>query len=174
YILSNKVIRIESTKEGIKAFDEDNNLISEKNNNEDKILLEIKNELIKGGAKLIKTDLVTGEALPNTGIRILNENKNTLIEGKTDDKGVFYFDNLPKGIYYFQEYEAPKGYQIDETPMKFEIKENGEVVTCKMTNKKIEKVSIPKTGDYNSIILYGIVLLASGTLLLKMRRKKDK
>lgn len=58
--------------------------------------------------------------------------------------------------------------------MKFEIKENGEVVTCKMTNKKIEKVSIPKTGDYNSIILYGIVLLASGTLLLKMRRKKDK
>ncbi|STB42759.1 SpaA isopeptide-forming pilin-related protein [Clostridium perfringens] len=174
YILSNKVIRIESTKEWVKAFDEDNNLISEKNNNENKILLEIKNELIKGGAKLIKTDLVTGEALPNTGIKILNENKNILIEGKTDDKGVFYFDNLPKGIYYFQEYEAPKGYQIDETPMKFEIKENGEVVTCKMTNKKIEKVSIPKTGDYNSIILYGIVLLASGTLLLKRRRKKDK
>ncbi|WP_415345540.1 SpaA isopeptide-forming pilin-related protein [Clostridium perfringens] len=174
YILSNKVIRIESTKEGVKAFDEDNNLISEKNNNEDKILLEIKNDLIKGGAKLIKTDLVTGEALPNTGIRILNEDKNILIEGKTDDKGVFYFDNLPKGIYYFQEYEAPKGYQIDETPMKFEIKENGEVVTCKMINKKIEKVSIPKTGDDNSIILYGIGMLASGTLLLKMKRKKDK
>ena len=174
YILSNKVIRIESTKEGIKAFDDSNNLISEKNNSEDKILLEIKNELIKGGAKLIKTDLVTGEALPNTGIRILNENKNILIEGKTDDKGVFYFDNLPKGIYYFQEYEAPNGYQIDETPMKFEIKENGEVVTCKMTNKKIEKVSIPKTGDDNSVILYGIGMLASGILLLKMRRKKDK
>ena len=174
YILSNKVIRIESTKEGIKAFDDSNNLISEKNNSEDKILLEIKNELIKGGAKLIKTDLVTGEALPNTGIRVLNEDKNILIEGKTDNKGVFYFDNLPKGIYYFQEYEAPKGYQIDETPMKFEIKENGEVVTCKMTNKKIEKVSIPKTGDENTIVLYGIVLLASGTLLLKMRRKKNK
>ncbi|MFR4810824.1 SpaA isopeptide-forming pilin-related protein [Clostridium perfringens] len=172
YILSNKVIRIESTKEGVKTFDNSNNLISEKNNNEDKILLEIKNELIKGGAKLIKTDLVTGEALPNTGIRILNEDKNILIEGKTDDKGVFYFDNLPKGIYYFQEYEAPKGYQIDETPMNFEIKENGEVVTCKMTNKKIEKVSIPKTGDDNSIILYGIGMLASGTLLLKIRRKK--
>ncbi|EIF6296569.1 Cys-Gln thioester bond-forming surface protein [Clostridium perfringens] len=174
YILSNKVIRIESTKEGVKAFDKDNNLISEKNNNEDKILLEIKNELIKGGAKLIKTDLVTGEALPNTGIRILDEDKNILIEGRTDDKGVFYFDKLSKGTYYFQEYEAPKGYQIDETPMKFEIKENGEVITCKMTNKKIQEVSIPKTGDYNSIILYGIVLLVSGTLLLKIRRKKDK
>lgn len=174
YILSNKVIRIESTKEGVKAFDEDNNLISEKNNNENKILLEIKNELIKGGAKLIKNDLVTGEVLPNTGIRILDEDKNILIEGKTDDKGIYYFDNLPKGIYYFQEYEAPKGYQIDETPIKFEIKEDGEVITCKMTNKKIQEVSIPKTGDYNSIILYGIVLLASGTLLLKIRRKKDK
>ena len=41
-----------------------------------------------------------------------------------------------------------------------------------MTNKKIEKVSIPKTGDDNSIILYGIGMLASGTLLLKIRRKK--
>ena len=58
--------------------------------------------------------------------------------------------------------------------MKFEIKENGEVVTCKMTNKKFEKVSIAKTGDDNSVILYGIGMLASGTLLLKMRRKKDK
>ena len=58
--------------------------------------------------------------------------------------------------------------------MKFEIKENGEVITCKMTNKKIEKVSIFKTGDDNTIILYGIVLLPSGTLLLKIRRTKDK
>lgn len=174
YILSNKVIRIESTKEGIKAFDENNNLISEKSSDEDKILLEVKNELIKGSAKLTKTDLVTGEALPNTGIRILSENKDILIEGRTDEKGVFYFDNLPKGIYYFQEYEAPKGYQIDETPMKFEIKKDGEVITCKMTNKKIEKVSIPKTGDANNIILYGGIMMASGILLLKMKRKKDK
>ncbi|HDN2514157.1 TPA: Cys-Gln thioester bond-forming surface protein [Clostridioides difficile] len=136
--------------------------------------LEIKNELIKGGAKLIKTDVVTGEPLPETGIRILSEDKSILVEGRTDESGIFYFDNLPKGIYYFQEYEAPKGYQIDETPIKFEIKKDGEIVTCKMTNKKIEKVSMPKTGDTNSVILYGIGILASGTLLLKMRRKKDK
>ncbi|MDG6893399.1 SpaA isopeptide-forming pilin-related protein [Clostridium perfringens] len=171
YILSNKVIRIESTKEGIRAFDEDNNLISEKNNNKDKILFEIKNELIKGGAKLIKTDLVTGEALPNTGIKILNENKNILIEGKTDDKGVFYFDNLPKGIYYFQEYEAPKGYQIDETPMKFEIKENGEAVTCKMTNRKIEKIKLPKTGETNELIFYSMFSILSVVLLILIKRK---
>lgn len=134
--------------------------------------LEIKNELIKGSAKLIKTDVVTGEPLPDTGIRILNEDKSILVEGRTDKNGIFYFDNLPKGIYYFQEYEAPKGYQIDETPIKFEIKQDGEIVTCKMTNKKIEKVSIPKTGDTNNILLYGIGVLASGTLLLKMRSKK--
>lgn len=136
--------------------------------------LEVKNELIKGGAKLIKTDIVTGEPLPNTGIRILDEDKNIIVEGRTDERGEFYFDNLPKGIYYFQEYEAPKGYQIDETPIRFEIKKNGEIVTCKMTNKKIEKVSMPKTGDTNNIILYGVGGLVSGILLLKMRRKKDK
>ncbi|HDN2513840.1 Cys-Gln thioester bond-forming surface protein [Clostridioides difficile] len=123
--------------------------------------LKIKNELIKGGAKLIKTDVVTGEPLPNAGIRILDENNNILIEGKTDDKGVFYFDKLPKGIYYFQEYEAPKGYQIDETPMKFEIKENGEIVTCKMTNKKIERTQLPKTGETNELIFCGIGAILS-------------
>lgn len=174
YVLINEVIRIESTKEGIKAFDEENNFISEKASKEDKILLKIENKLIKGGAKLIKTDLVTGEALPNTGIRILNADKSMLIEGRTDDRGELYFENLPKGIYYFQEYDAPKGYQIDETPMKFEIKEDGEVITCKMTNKKIKDASIPQTGDTNSIMLYGIGMLASGSLLLKMRRKKNK
>ncbi|MCR1874492.1 prealbumin-like fold domain-containing protein [Paraclostridium bifermentans] len=174
YILSNKVIRIESTKEGIKAFDENNNLISEKSSDEDKILLEVENELIKDSAKLIKTDLVTGEALPNTGIRILSENKDILIEGRTDEKDVFYFDKLPKGIYYFQEYEASNMYQIDETPMKFEIKKDGEVITCKMTNKKIDKVSIPKTEDANNIILYGGIIMISRILLLKIKRKKDK
>lgn len=136
--------------------------------------LEIKNELIKGGVKLIKTDIVTGEPLPNTGIRILDEDKNILVEGRTDERGEFYFDNLPKGIYYCKEYEAPKGYQIDETPIRFEIKKNDEIVTCKMTNKKIEKDSIHKTGDTNNILLYGIGGVASGVLLLKMRRKKDK
>lgn len=171
YILDENKIRIESSKEGIKAFDSNNNLISNINN-EDNILLEIENKLIKGAAKLIKTDVVTGDALPNTGIRILDENKDLLVEGRTDERGEFYFDNLPKGIYYFQEYEAPKGYQIDEEPMKFEIKVDGEIVTCKMTNKKIENSILPQTGDDNNIIIYGIVMLLSGTLLLKMRKKK--
>ncbi|MDI3075908.1 SpaA isopeptide-forming pilin-related protein [Clostridioides difficile] len=134
--------------------------------------LKIKNELIKGGAKLIKTDVVTGEPLPNAGIRILDENNNILIEGKTDDKGVFYFDKLPKGIYYFQEYEAPKGYQIDETPMKFEIKENGEIVTCKMTNKKIKRTQLPKTGETNELIFCGIGAILSGLLLILIKSKK--
>ncbi|WP_227835035.1 MULTISPECIES: SpaA isopeptide-forming pilin-related protein [unclassified Clostridioides] len=134
--------------------------------------LKIKNELIKGGAKLIKTDVVTGEPLPNAGIRILDEDKNILIEGKTDDKGVFYFNKLSKGIYYFQEYEAPKGYQIDETPMKFEIKENGEIIIFKMTNKKIEKTELPKTGETNELIFYGIGTTLLGLLLISIKSKK--
>lgn len=55
-----------------------------------------------------------------------------IVEGRTNDKGIFTFEQLPKGIYYFQEFDAPKGYQLDETPMQFEIKENGKVVKCEM------------------------------------------
>lgn len=67
-----------------------------------------------------------------------------------------------------------KGIELMKLLLNFEIKQDGEIVTCKMTNKKIEKVSIPKTGDTNNIFLYVIGVLVSGTLLLKMRSKKDK
>ncbi|MHC5268434.1 prealbumin-like fold domain-containing protein [Enterococcus sp. LJL98] len=72
-------------------------------------------------------------------------------------------------MYYFQEYEAPTGYQIDETPIKFEIQEDGEVVKCNMTNKMIPSKKetsvtggLPQTGEVVSFagIILGSLLLA--------------
>lgn len=176
YLPVDSIIQITSTKEGIKATDTDGKTIGEQlsENEETPILLDIKNDLIKGSAELTKKDVSTGEILPNTEIRILDENKNCIIEGKTDEKGIFAFKELPKGIYYFQEFGAPQGYQLDETPVKFEIKEHGKVVKCEMTNKRTETNPLPQTGESHSPLLLGIGIALSLSALAFIGVKKVK
>lgn len=38
------------------------------------------------------------------------------------------YEELPKVIYSFQEFNSPTVFQIDDTPIQFEIKETGKVV----------------------------------------------
>lgn len=96
------------------------------------------NKKIVGDVLITKTDIVTSEPLPNTGIRITNENGDVIVEGRTDENGEFKFEGLEYGKYFYQEFDAPDGYVLDETPWPFEIKENGEVVKCQLQDKKIE------------------------------------
>ncbi|CAM4315393.1 SpaA isopeptide-forming pilin-related protein [Erysipelothrix aquatica] len=176
FVLSKDVFRVESTKDGIQVFDENDTLIGEQKADDTTILFELKNMLVKGQVELSKTDVVTGESLPNTGVRILDEEMNVVIEGKTDDKGLFKFRQLPKGVYFFQEFEAPANYQIDETPLKFKIKEHGEIVKVDMTNRKVTtNVWLPQTGEASNLPLYiiGMVLFLATFVILTKCRKQD-
>ncbi|RSU09813.1 collagen-binding protein [Vagococcus acidifermentans] len=196
YILSSEKYQIVSTLEGIEAFDEQGKLIgttiegeSTKDEDFDKtevkepeeteplILFEVKNHLIKGTAELTKTDVSTGEPLPNTGIRIMDASEKIVVEGQTDEKGIFRFEKLPAGKYYFQEFSAPAGYELDETLMPFEISKEGEVVKCQMTNKKIlnKKEVLPQTGEKNSALLWvGILMVSVATGVGYYVKKKKK
>ncbi|MDO5717238.1 MAG: SpaA isopeptide-forming pilin-related protein, partial [Tissierellia bacterium] len=207
YVLSPETYQIVSTLKGIQAYDSKGTSLSEILNKEKKeenpnkpltnentpvekpqtyqeplLLLEIKNHLVKGIAELTKTDVSNGKELPDTGVRILDKDKKIILEGKTDHQGRFSFENLPRGVYYFQEYEAPTGYQIDETPIKFEIQEDGEVVKCNMTNEMIPSKketsvtgSLPQTGEVVSFagIILGSLLLAgiAGYYLYNKKKK---
>lgn len=183
-ILSKDAIRIESTKDGIKAYDKDNQLLGESpapsEEIEEPILFELTNYLKKGTAELTKKDVSTGEVLPNTGIRILNDKKEVVVEGRTNEKGVFTFEQLSIGTYYFQEFEAPDGYRLDETPLKFEIKEAGKVVKCEMTNQKLETPKrtdrFPNTGTTmnKNLLVLGFVAVTSALGLFYARKKKGK
>ncbi len=144
-------------------------------NEDTTILFELKNYLMKGTAELTKTDVSTGDALPDTGIRILDQDQKVLIEGRTDSDGKFTFENLPKGTYYFQEFDAPEGYQLDETPIAFEIKEDGEIVKCNMTNQKTESsAKLPQTGETSTLLLsiLGVGLLSATAGLYYFKRRK--
>lgn len=158
YVLSKEVYRIESKKTGVQIFNEQNELLAEQtntmNSGEATLLFEVKNQRVKGIAELVKKDSSSEEVLANAGIRILDTNKNIVIEGRTDEKGIFSFEQLPKGTYFFQEFDAPQGYELDETPLKFEMKEDGDLVKVEMMNKKIEVPTVDLPKQVQKIILF--------------------
>lgn len=98
----------------------------------------------QGGVEIQKTDVSTGRPLPDTGIEILDEEKNVLLRGRTDKNGLASFQKLPVGNYYFREFDAPKGYQLDESLFPFAVKEHGEIVKCQMSNQKLSQETNPK------------------------------
>lgn len=129
----------------------------------------------KGGVEITKTDISTGELIPNCGIEILDKDGNIVVQGRTDDKGVVTFEKLRCGDYFYREFDAPDGYILDENFYPFTIKENGEIVKCSMTNTKLPQQTTPYTGDDGSDILAWVMIglsLAIGAILFICRKKK--
>lgn len=129
----------------------------------------------KGAVEITKTDVSTGELIPNCGIEILDKDGNVVVQGRTDENGVVTFEKLRTGDYFYREFDAPDGYILDENSYPFTIKENGEIVKCQMTNTKIPQQTTPYTGDNGSNLLAWIMIglsLAIGSVLVIIRRKK--
>lgn len=101
--------------------------------------------------EITKTDISTGELIPDCTFEILNENKEQVITGTTDENGIAHFQ-LAIGKYFYREISAPDIYEIDDTPYPFEITENDDIVKAEMTNKKKSgsiKVTKSTTGNLN-------------------------
>ena len=129
----------------------------------------------RGSVEITKTDVSTGELIPNCGIEILDKDGNVVVQGRTDDKGIVTFDMLRVGDYFYREFDAPDGFILDENSYPFTIKENGEIVKCQMTNKRIPQQTTPYTGDDGSNLLAWIMIglsLTIGSVLFIIRKKK--
>lgn len=126
------------------------------------------NKLKTGTFDFTKTDFVDDTPLPDTGIRITDEDGNVVFEGYTDENGKIVI-KLPVGTYYYQEFDAPKGYQLDENPYKFTIKDDGEVVKAVMKDLRI-----PTTGDATNTDLLLLMMLASMMFIFMFMSKKHK
>ena len=125
YVLDENEYKIELTE-----LDNKTEIVSES--------LQLTNKLEKGSLEFTKTDLSTGEPLPNTLIEIYTEDDELVFSGRTDSNGKIIIENLKYGKYYILEKEAPEGYILNTEKMPFEIKENGEVVKATMTNEVIK------------------------------------
>ena len=111
--------------------------------------------------EITKTDISTGELIPDCTFEILNENKEQVITGTTDENGIAKFQ-LAIGKYFYREISAPDIYEIDDTPYPFEITENDDIVKAEMTNKKKSgsiKVTKTTTGNLN---IEGIKFFTTG------------
>ena len=111
--------------------------------------------------EITKTDISTGELIPDCTFEILNENKGQVITGTTDENGIAHFQ-LAIGKYFYREISAPDIYEIDDTLYPFEITENDDIVKAEMTNKKKSgsiKVTKTTTGNLN---IEGIKFFATG------------
>ena len=111
--------------------------------------------------EITKTDISTGELIPDCTFEILNENNEQVITGTTDENGIAHFQ-LAIGKYFYREISAPDIYEIEDTPYPFEITENDDIVKAEMTNKKKSgsiKVTKTTTGNLN---IEGIKFYATG------------
>ncbi len=145
---------------------------------EQKISVDMANTKIKGKLVLSKVDAETEELLPGAGFRIYDVNGEVIREGVTDHNGNVEFD-LEFGTYYYQEFDAPEGYEVDDTKYEFKITEDGQIVSVIMTNKKLPvetpkeegpeetpkteptnpsvSTDSPKTGDEADVTLWAVI-----------------
>ena len=124
-------------------------------------VVDFDNEIITKPFEITKTDVSTGELIPDCTFEIFNENNEQVITGTTDENGIAHFQ-LAIGKYFYREISAPDIYEIDDTAYPFEITENDEIVKAEMTNKKKKgsiKVTKSTTGNLN---IEGIKFIATG------------
>ena len=119
YVISDKKIYFEVKENGA--------IIEEK----------VVNEFVEGTLEFTKTDLITGDVIPNTLIEIYTEDDELIFSGKTDENGKIVVEELRYGKFYIIEKEAETGFVITDEKVYFEIKEDGEIVKAEMTNRPI-------------------------------------
>lgn len=99
------------------------------------------NLLKKGTLEFTKTDLTTGDGIPNTKIEISHlkddGTSEVIFVGTTDEQGKITITDLFVGKFTIIETEASTGYRLSDEVVTFEIKEDGEIVKANMTNEKI-------------------------------------
>ena len=99
------------------------------------LTVDMANTKITGKLVISKVDADTQKLLPDAGFVIYAADGDTaILQGRTDENGVCEF-TLEFGKYYYQEYDAPEGYKIDDTKYEFSITEDGQVISVVMTNE---------------------------------------
>ena len=117
------------------------------------------NRLMRGSLKIVKLGEGTETPLQGAGYEIFDRDGAKVAEGYTDENGELVFENLAYGTYTYQEFEAPAGFELDDTAYDFSIREDDvEIVREHYNQPKEGSITIYKV-DENNRPLPGVTFL---------------
>jgi len=111
-----------------------------------------------GGVEIIKVNAdKKTERIPNVTFEIRKVD-DELVDTVTTDKNGRVFCALEDGAYYAVEIEAAEGFQLDNTPHCFEVKD-GKTTTLTIENKSLSGILIHKIDSNTGEGIYGVTFL---------------
>ncbi|WP_053215663.1 SpaA isopeptide-forming pilin-related protein [Niallia circulans] len=140
------VLKEDKAPEGyLTGINGEQNITIEKENSE----ITIKNQKIIKAVQLTKVDMAsTDTTLAGATFKLLKKVDDKFVELETlttDGEGKLFRDNLEPGEYQFIETKAPNGYELNEEPIAFTIKEDQtKAIELVAKNKKLGSVELTK------------------------------
>ena len=113
----------------------------------------IENEIIYGTIPGLKIDRETGENITGAlfGLFSITETKFTeetaILTSKSNEEGIFTFENVPYGEYIVSELKPAEGYLPNEENYTVTISENKEIIEITVENDKIPELGTTATID---------------------------
>ena len=129
-------------------------------------LIVVENYRKESTVTLEKLDFADSTAIPNCKFELRSLETDFVVEGVTDENGIYVFENIPYGKYTYTELEAPEEYIIDTTPHEVDI--NAEEMKIQVTNEKA-----PETGDVQVVALVGILVMSVLGIVYVAKAKKQ-
>lgn len=120
-----------------------------------KLTLDIESSKVK----VVKIDANTGKSIAGASL-VLKDSNGNIITSWTSTTNYHVVRNLKNGTYTVTETEAPKGYLLNNEPMKFTITDTNKEVEIKIANSpRISVVNILKVDNATGEALAGAVLV---------------
>ena len=95
------------------------------------------NALGKAGVEISKVDADSKSPLQGAGFRLYDASGSQVAEGYTGTNGKLTFADLKLGSYTCKEFQAPTGYELDETAFPVTLNQNEQVLKVTRENKLI-------------------------------------
>lgn len=122
--------------------------------------------------RLIKLAGDTGQGLRGAKFEVYDSDDKKVLTFTSKEEGHDIIGKLKAGeTYTFKEIEAPKGYQLAE-PVKYTVKDTGEVQKVSVTDKKTPTPRVPQTGGTTPLVAAIILLSLLGCAGLFFFRRK--